>query len=239
MIFNKRDSAPSKNDVHYYSDNNVFYKSGLGMPNCTAYAWGRFYELMDELGIEGTPKLQTSNAENWFVDEHTYLKGSTPKLGAVIVWSCGGYHIPSDGAGHVGIVEEIKSDGSIIVSQSAYRGREFYLTEHNNRYEKSGYKFDGFIYLPKEFDKEEVNEYERDEFNIGDKVLVLSGYATADSYGGGSHTAEYDGNINDLGNIKYITKIVDLTRPRPYHISNDKENTKPRGWVSREQLRKL
>lgn len=242
MTFKKRTEAPLKNDKHYYSDNNIFYRSNLGMPNCTAYAWGRFYELLDELGIKQTPKLQTSNAENWYVDEHTYEKGLTPKLGAVIVWSSGNYHNYIDGAGHVGIVEEIKSDGSIIVSQSAYKGKIFYLTEHNNRYEKTGYKFEGFIYLPCDFDElvleKQSNEIVSDDFKVGDKVLVLSGKATSSSDGKGSSTALYDGNIFDIGNIKYIT-LINEGSPRPYHISNDKENTKPRGWVTKEQLKKI
>ena len=79
-----------------------------------------------------------------------------------------------------------------------------------------------------------------DNFEIGDKVLVISGVATADSYGGGSKTAEYDGNINDKSNIKYITDIVDLSRPRPYHLSNGNTfGDGDRGWVSAEQIRKI
>lgn len=71
------------------------------------------------------------------------------------------------------------------------------------------------------------------EFKIGDKVSV-TGYATADSYGGGSKTATYNGDT------LYVTKITDLTRPRPYHIS--KGNTfgnQNRGWVSKSQIKKL
>ena len=85
---------------------------------------------------------------------------------------------------------------------------------------------------------EEV-KYNDNDFEVGDRVLVLSGYATSDSYGGGNHTAEYTGNVNDAGDIKYITDIVSLDRPRPYHLSNDRENKKPRGWVSKEQIRKI
>ncbi len=254
MIFNKRESAPSKDDKHYYS-NNIFYKSGFGMPNCTTYAWGRFYELLEQLGIEGTPKLQTSNAENWYVDEKTYEKGQTPRLGAVIVWKKGRYHNPSDGAGHVGVVEELKEDGSIVVSQSAYQGKEFYLTEHNNRYEKSSYQFDGFIYLPGEFENAQKNEdivqneISKDEectttdtFNIGDKVLVLNGYITSDSYGGGNHTAVYDGDIHpeDISNYLIITNIQNDGRPRPIHLRRtDERGATPMGWATLEQIKKI
>lgn len=33
-------------NFHWYSDN-PFYQSGYGMPNCTCYAWGRFWEIGD------------------------------------------------------------------------------------------------------------------------------------------------------------------------------------------------
>lgn len=83
-----------------------------------------------------------------------------------------------------------------------------------------------------------TQEHEDDNLQLGDKVLVMSGYLTADSYGGGSHTATYDGNINDTSNIKYIT-LINEDAPRPYHLSNELENIHPRGWASAKQLRKL
>lgn len=71
-----------------------------------------------------------------------------------------------------------------------------------------------------------------EEFNVGDKVYV-TGYATADSFGKGSRTTEYN---ND---ILYITKITSLTAPRPYHISKTNVfGQKNRGWVSKEQIKK-
>ena len=159
MTFEPRLTAPTTDNRFYYKDN-VFYKSGYGMPNCTAYAWGRFYELLNKLGVSGKPKLQTSNAENWYQEEKTYQKGQTPKLGSVIVWSCGKIHEPSDGSGHVMVVEEIYDNGDILASGSDYKGRLFYTQKFTK---SSGYKlssskykytFDGFIYLPKDFTTE-------------------------------------------------------------------------------------
>ena len=43
--FSPRLSAPSSSNKYYYSNLNVFYKYGYGMPNCTAYAYGRAYEI--------------------------------------------------------------------------------------------------------------------------------------------------------------------------------------------------
>lgn len=159
MTFEPRLTAPTTDNRFYYKDN-VFYKSGYGMPNCTCYAWGRFYELLNKLGVSGKPKLQTSNAENWYQEEKTYQKGQTPKLGSVIVWSCGKIHEPSDGSGHVMVVEEIYDNGDILASGSDYKGRLFYTQKFTK---SSGYKlssskhkytFDGFIYLPKDFTTE-------------------------------------------------------------------------------------
>lgn len=148
--FEKRTTAPSKNSKYYYSDN-IFYKCGYGMPNCTCYAWGRFYELSGK-----TPKLCTANAENWYKYKDGYARGKTPKLGAVIVWAKGVVGNSKDGAGHVAVVEEIYSDGSILTSNSAYNSTNFYTKKIPNTYKLNGYKFQGFIYNPVEF-KQEVN----------------------------------------------------------------------------------
>ena len=71
-----------------------------------------------------------------------------------------------------------------------------------------------------------------EEFKVGDKVYVI-GYATADSFGKGSRTAEYSGDI------LYITKITNLTAPRPYHISKGNMfGDGNRGWVAKSQIKK-
>lgn len=77
-----------------------------------------------------------------------------------------------------------------------------------------------------------------EEFNVGDKVLLICGRATECSDGSGNVTLEYDGNIEDVGNIKYIT-LINKGAVRPYHVSNDKENTMPRGWVYEKQMKKI
>lgn len=55
------------------------------------------------------------------------------------------------GSGHVAIVEEIASDGTITCSNSAWRGTYFfltYITPVNGRYNWSHYTHQGFIYNP-------------------------------------------------------------------------------------------
>ncbi len=177
--FEKRITAPSKGNKHYYSDN-VFYQSGYGMPNCTCYAWGRFYELSGK-----KPKLCTANAENWYKFNDGYTRGKTPKLGAIIVWSKGIIGKGKDGAGHVAVVEEIYSDGSILTSNSAYKSANFYTKKIAKNYKLSGYKFEGFIYNPVEFEdnKKPVSEVAQEVIDgkwgngsARKKALINAGY---------------------------------------------------------------
>ena len=90
------------------------------------------------------------NAELWYpYTADGYQRGQTPKLGAVICW-----HSTRSG-GHVAIVEEIKPNGDIITSNSAWSGSYFYmktLSPRNNYYMGSSYTFQGFIYNPTSFE---------------------------------------------------------------------------------------
>ena len=136
------------NNFHWYSQN-PFYQSGYGLPNCTCYAWGRFWEIGDPLSIgANTPTLPTSNGGSWWgdVDTTVYNVGQTPELGSVICFS----DDYPDGDGHVAIVEVINSDGSIVCSNSAWGGAYFYLTTlyPNVNYKYSHYTKQGFIYNP-------------------------------------------------------------------------------------------
>lgn len=147
--YTPRLTAPSTDNRYFYGDN-VFYQSGYGLPNCTAYAWGRFYELTGDY-----PKLGTGDAETWYGKADGYSRGKTPKLGAVICWRKGVVGDDSDGAGHVAIVEQINADGSIVTSNSAWGGSLFYtetLTKESNYSCGSAYTFQGFIYNPIDFE---------------------------------------------------------------------------------------
>lgn len=150
--FTPRTSAPATSNRYYYADN-VFYQSGYGLPNCTCYAWGRFYELSGEY-----PDLCINNAEDWYKYNDGYQRGKTPKLGAVIVWAKGEVGNNDDGAGHVAIVEQINADGSIRTSNSAYGGTLFYMQDIPADYSLSGYTFQGFIYNPVDFESGETVE---------------------------------------------------------------------------------
>lgn len=140
--FSPRLSAPSSSNKYYYSNLNVFYKYGYGMPNCTAYAYGRAYEI---LGSE--PKLSWNNAEQWYGYNKSngyYKYGQTPKVGAIACWSYDG------GGGHVAVVEKVEN-GQITFSNSAWSGQNFYLsyasTSDKNAGGNSWWNFQGYIYL--------------------------------------------------------------------------------------------
>ena len=120
----------------------ILIANGSTIPNCVGYAWGRAYELLKK-----APKLSRANAENWYGYADGYTRGQTPKLGAIICWRKGKVGVANDGAGHVGVVEQINADGSITISQSAYGGTRFYLTKMKKPYNFGKYVFQGFIYI--------------------------------------------------------------------------------------------
>ena len=147
----KRTKYPDLSNPFYFSGRyNAFAGTRYGPPaiyhNCTWYAYGRFAEILGK-----KPDLPTGNAGTWFRDCTSYQKGKTPRPGAVIVWT-----YPSGGAGHVAVVEEVKSNGDIVTSNSAYNGGKnpsahtFYMqtVKKKNGYNNPGMRFQGFIYQP-------------------------------------------------------------------------------------------
>ena len=79
------------NNPKWYSDN-PFYQSGYGMPNCTCYAWGRFWEIGDPAndGSNKPVNLPTGDGGQWWssaVSSGYYETGQQPKLGAVACFS--------------------------------------------------------------------------------------------------------------------------------------------------------
>lgn len=167
MKFTPRTTAPSKNDENYYSNRNEYYKNGYGMPNCTAYVYGRILELLEYI----PNGLYYGNAENWYDGTKNLEKGQVAKLGAIACYRTGKTHNSSDGAGHVAFVEKIDGD-TFECSNSAYKGTTFYMTKGYDT--KNNKTFQGFIYLPVEF---EENEGDKKRFEVGDSV-VLSNSAT-------------------------------------------------------------
>lgn len=173
--YTPRLSAPSttnKNFIHSSKGgyNNCILISGNScLPNCVGYCWGRWREILGT-----TPKLSLNNAENWWgYTADGYKRGKTPKLGAVICWRKGQAGVSSDGAGHVAIVEQIKSNGDIVVSESHYGGtrwRTYTYTKASNYRLGSAYTFQGFIYLPLTF-AETTTNIKKSNAEIAKEVL--------------------------------------------------------------------
>lgn len=102
------------------------------MPNCTAYAYGRIYEITGE-----APLIKSGNAGSWWFNNKRndyYEYGSEPKLGAIACWS-----------GHVAVVEEINGD-TITISESHWGGRYFNTKTYSNPNSKYRQTFYGYIY---------------------------------------------------------------------------------------------
>ena len=153
MGFSPRLINPSTTDKYWISTSSGGYNRCIlitgnsVLPNCVGFAFGRFMEIMNTTSC----KLSTNNAENWWGNVGDgYERGQTPRVGAVICWRKGQAGNSGDGAGHVAIVEQINSDGSILTSNSAYGGTRFYTkTLYPPNYVMgSSYAFQGFIYNP-------------------------------------------------------------------------------------------
>ncbi len=152
QISSASQSEPTKNFVprlsmspatapSYYTTLNYFYNIGYGMPNCTAYAYGRAYEILGH-----APNLCTTpgraSAKYWWdynIDNNCYPYGRTPALGAVACWT-------SSGNGHVAVVERIDGD-YITTSESAWNGQYFFTTRRSISGLLNNSEFQGFIYV--------------------------------------------------------------------------------------------
>jgi surface antigen len=138
VLYTPRLTVPTTDNACFYADN-TYYQGGYGMPNCTAYAWGRAYEILGQ-----KPNLCSGNANQWWDYNQTtgaYPSGSTPKLGAVICWSGGS-------SGHVAVVEAI--NGNVVTaSESAWSGPLFktytYTIGAEDATSVGG--FQGYIYI--------------------------------------------------------------------------------------------
>ena len=224
--FTPRLTEPSTSNKNYirYDEGGYNYcihiKNGSCLPNCVGYAWGRWREILGK-----KPALSRGNAENWWAyTSDGYKRGQTPKLGAVVCWRKGKAGVESDGAGHVGIVEKITLD-SVVVSMSAYGGtRWFTRTFKKGSYSYNCYVFQGFIYLPVDFDEDEEEE------PVTVKKTATDAARAKDSTLAGTYTTTDNLNIrNGAGTSK--AKMV--TIPKGTKVKNYGYYTKHAGvkWL--------
>ena len=146
-----------------YSPDNVYtdyrYTSHQGnyfnMPNCVRYAYGRWWCI---LGYQPTGLGFLGNAEEWFANCTAFTKvpagdpNCVPKLGAIACFADG----PYTGWGHVAVVEQIFSNGTVKFSEAAYPSGPWHRLVSGNSSNNWGYswayRFQGFIYLPDSYD---------------------------------------------------------------------------------------
>lgn len=106
----------SEISLWFANPRNAYYPN-YQMPNCTCYSWGRVMEIGNLNNLTITADGFLGNGGEWgnynFLGQ-TWVKASTPKLGAVAVWTEEGE------AGHCAVVEQINEDGSYICSNSGW-----------------------------------------------------------------------------------------------------------------------
>lgn len=124
--------TPRLNQGNIYDSNNPYYRTynafpytyDTGMPNCTAYCYGRWNEISSVTRDPGWGFY--GNGGDWYregvVAGYQHDPTWNPQVGALISWT-------DSGAGHVAVVESIQYDAnqnpiSIVTSNSFYR-REY------------------------------------------------------------------------------------------------------------------
>lgn len=180
MAFKVRTTKPEKGNKYYIRKENGGYSNAIkGKPtdkncnvlaNCVGYAYGRF----NEIGGYGYCKyLAPVNAELFMKYKGSCKSGSTPKVGAVMVWQKGATLSGDDGAGHVAIVEKVISNDCVYTSESGYNSSKIFWNSTRNKGKNgnwganSNYKFLGFIYNPavKEEDTKKTCPYKQPSYS--------------------------------------------------------------------------
>lgn len=167
MKFIPRTAAPSATNKFYIKAGKGGYNRAMEintkthscLPNCVGMVHGRWLESQGQTNYSKYDKLPTGNAENYYpYKKDGYKRGQTPKVGAIICWRKGKAGVANDGAGHVAFVEEVKANGDVVTSNSAYGGTRYYLKTYKkskNYYMGSKYVFQGFIYNPCDFSEKQ------------------------------------------------------------------------------------
>lgn len=158
MKFEKRTSAPSATNKFYLKAGKGGYNRAMEinkithscLPNCCGLVHGRWLESQNKTDYNKYDKLCIGNAHSYWGKDDGYERGQSPRLGSIICFDKKG------GAGHVAFVEEIKSNGDIVTSNSGYNGSRFFMKtlKKSNKYKYGdAYTLQGFIYNPIKFEE--------------------------------------------------------------------------------------
>lgn len=192
------------------------YFPGSVLANCVGYCWGRSAYL------EQNPNCNIgfTNSTTWPVDAWNWIRyphGRTisltvPQLGAVACW------IRNDGkSGHVATVERINTAGDCRCSESGYGLSSYFRTtlyynDGTGGLAKSGFTFQGYIYLnfpdgpppaPDPFPSTDVIYPIAigDEYAPGDRVIICApGRALPDGQGGIAYGIGWERYIQEVLN---------------------------------------
>lgn len=186
-IFTPRLDYTGTDTLDYYTTANPYYTMvewGLNpatgqmewlsdwLPNCTAYAFGRFNELAQEHSL--TSRWPTGDGVDWWYDapgKGLSTSTTVPQLGAAMVWGYFNDDPLYGHPGHVAIIEKFIKDSNgnitdIICSNSAWNGYNpprypqndfpwFYWTQfdinnlnYDKHYTSTVGTFMGFVYHP-------------------------------------------------------------------------------------------
>ncbi len=147
----------------YSASGNPFLRNwDMAGGNCTWYAYGRAWELLGS-----KPSLSLNGAHKWYTYNDGYERGSEPRLGAIACWSDS-----ENTVGHVAVVEAINGD-EITLSESGWSYKNTYFqTTTKNKYNLDfsvggvTRHFQGYIYLPVNFDEGQYTQPEQEENSI-------------------------------------------------------------------------
>lgn len=223
-------TAPER-DNPYYTTYSPFYVAGVGMPNCTAYSWGRIAELKQVTSYQDAidrVHLCRGNARQWwdYIDDG-YQRGQDPAPGAVAVFEGIATNAAGKHYGHVMVIEEVSGDTVTLSGSDAdvngSGGRYFYvdkmsMDELRNPAYHGGLL--GFIYAYTEV-KESMSELDA-------KKLVVCDYA------------QYLGRMPALSDIDADTRnIIDTgmtTEQYDYSFLQSEEYRDRYGYLAAEDF---
>ena len=237
MAFIERLTAPDATERYWISTGYgglnecivINSTTGRCIPNCVGYAWGRVYEITGK-----RPTLSRNNAEDWWAYNDGYERGTVPKLGAVICWRKGAAGNQSDGAGHVAVVERINPDGSILTSNSNYKGTVFYTRAFYPPYFSLGgaYTWQGFIYASGDVANNIPEPAERD--TTKDQIEITSAVVNCRIY---PYLKARSWGFLKMGIYNIVTDqpVVEADGYSWYCISNDVNGAGDRAWVAYDE----
>lgn len=131
--FIPRLTAPAEDDP-YYTVYSPYWQGHVGMPNCTAYSYGRINELKQVTSYADAltrTHLSRQNARKWWNENDGYARGQDPQVGAVAVFNGIARTPQGDTYGHVMVVEQVDGDTVTLSGSDAdvdgSGGRYFYV----------------------------------------------------------------------------------------------------------------